>query len=124
MVSGDDVTADYASASFNNRDVGTAKPVSVNGISLSGADAGNYTSNNTASTTANITARPITVTAASDTKVYDGTTSSNGNPTVTTGTLAPGDTASFTQSFANKNVGTSKTLTPAGSVTDGNSGGN
>ena len=38
--------------------------------------------------------------------------------------LAPGDTASFTQSFNNKNVGTTKTVIPAGSVNDGNSGNN
>ena len=52
---GDDVTAAYASASFADANVGTGKPVSVSGITLSGADAGNYTFNSTASTTANIT---------------------------------------------------------------------
>src|SRR5205814_1848302 len=59
-----------------------------------------------------------------DNKTYDGATSSTGTPTLTLGSLASGDTANFTQSFANKNVGTSKTITPAGSVTDGNSGNN
>src|SRR5205807_1444939 len=37
-VSGDIFTDSYTSASFNNKNVGTAKPVSVNGISISGAD--------------------------------------------------------------------------------------
>ena len=37
-------------ASFADKNVGTAKPVSVSGISISGADAGNYTFNTTAST--------------------------------------------------------------------------
>src|SRR5204863_279271 len=55
-------------------------------------------------------------------KGYDGTTSSAGAPTITTGTLAAGDTASWTQSFDTKNVGSSKTLTPAGTVADGNTG--
>jgi hypothetical protein len=78
----------------------------------------------TAATTANITRRPITVTAATDSKVYDGTTSSVGVPTITTGSLAAGDSAAFTQTFDTRNVGTGKTLAAAGSVTDGNSGTN
>src|SRR5207248_10632186 len=66
--------------------------------------------------------RSITVTAATNTKTYDGTTSAAATPTITSGTLATGDTASFTESYGNKNVGTGKTLTPSGSVSDGNSG--
>ena len=69
-----------------------------------------------------ITGRAITVTAATDTKVYDATTSSDGVPTVTSGSLASGDTATFTQTFGNADVGTGKTLTPAGMVNDGNGG--
>jgi REP element-mobilizing transposase RayT len=48
--------------------------------------------------------------------------SSSGVPTITAGTLVSGDTASWTQSFSSKNVGTSKVIIPAGSVSDGNSG--
>src|SRR5262249_9558312 len=44
----------YSSASFADPDAGTAKPVSVAGISISGPDAGNYQLNSTASTTADI----------------------------------------------------------------------
>ncbi len=71
-----------------------------------------------------IVARAITVTAASDTKVYDSTTSSSAVPTVTTGSLAGTDTGAFTQTFDTANVGTAKTLTPAGLVSDGNGGAN
>jgi hypothetical protein len=71
-----------------------------------------------------ITARPITVTAAPDTKTYDGTTSSTATPTITSGTLAAGDTANFSQAFDSPNAGTGKTLTPSGSVNDGNAGNN
>ena len=39
-------------------------------------------------TTGEITARAITVTATTDTKAFDGTTTSAGIPTVTSGTLA------------------------------------
>ena len=45
-------------------------------------------------------------------------------PTITGGSLVSGDTAAFTETFDTKNVGTGKTLTPAGSVSDGNSGNN
>jgi YDG domain len=124
-VSGDVLTLSYTSASFNNKNVGTTKPVSVSGISISGTDAGNYNLLNTgASTAADITARAITVSAVTDTKVYDGTTSSIGLPNVTSGSIATGDVTNFSQTFATKTVGTSKTLVPAGSVLDGNSGNN
>ena len=57
------VTDAYTSASFNNKNAGTAKPVNVSGISISGADAANYTlSNTTATATADITAIAVTVT--------------------------------------------------------------
>ena len=73
-------------------------------------------------TTGVITARAITVTAATDTKGYDATTSSAAIPTITSGTLAGSDTGVFTQTFDTANVGTGKTLTPAGTVSDGNGG--
>lgn len=71
-----------------------------------------------------ITARPITVTASTGSKVYDRTTSSTSTPSITTGSLAFSDTANFTQSYDTFLVGTGKTLTPSGSVNDSNSGNN
>jgi hypothetical protein len=71
-----------------------------------------------------ITARPITVTAVHDSKVYDATTDSDKTPTITSGTLAGTDSAAFTQSFGSAHVGTGKTLTPDGYVVDGNHGDN
>jgi hypothetical protein len=68
--------------------------------------------------------RAITVTAASATKVYDGTTSSSAVPTITGGSLAAGDTACFTQSYDTAAFGSGKTLKPFGCVNDGNSGNN
>ena len=124
-VAGDVFTDTYTTAVFADKNVGTGKTVSVSGVSISGTDAANYTlSSTTTSTMANITARPITVTAATDSKVYDGTASSVGVPTITSGSLAPGDSATWTQTFDTKNVGTGKTLTPSGSVSDGNGGAN
>ncbi|HEY6963326.1 MAG TPA: YDG domain-containing protein, partial [Gaiellaceae bacterium] len=121
----DSLTLGYGSAAFGDRNVGTAKPVGVSGISVSGADAGNYSLlNTTASTTANITARPITVTAVADSKTYDGTTGSNATPTVPSGSIAVNDVSDFSETFATKTVGSGKTLVPAGSVLDHNGGGN
>jgi len=71
-----------------------------------------------------ISARPISVTAMADTKIYDCSTSSAAVPSITSGTLVTGDVASFTQSFADKSVGAGKTMIPAGSVADGNNGNN
>src|SRR5262249_5555826 len=68
---GDNLTEVYISASFADKNVGTAKSVSVSGISISGTDAANYTANTTAGASANITARSLTVSASGQSKVYD-----------------------------------------------------
>ena len=65
-VAGDTVTDSYTGASFATATAGTGKAVSVVGIAIGGADAGNYAlQNTTASTTANITAGATTVTVTS-----------------------------------------------------------
>jgi hypothetical protein len=69
-VTGDVLTDSYASATFADNNVGTGKAVSVSGIAISGADAGNYTPNTTATTTANITPRPLSVTANDASRLY------------------------------------------------------
>ena len=81
---------------------------------IDGNAGANYTITFVSVTTGVITGRAITVTASTDTKIYDATTSSTAIPTITSGTLAGGDTAAFTQTFDTANVGTAKTLTPAG----------
>ncbi|MEI7667039.1 MAG: YDG domain-containing protein, partial [Synechococcaceae cyanobacterium ELA263] len=71
---------------------------------------------------------PLTISAATDSRVYNGTTSSSGTPTVTSGQVFSGDTLSgLSQAFASKNVlGTNQsTLNVSGySLIDGNSGNN
>jgi hypothetical protein len=123
VFSGDAVTLHTAGAvgTFSGRNVANGLRVNVSGLTIGGAQKGDY-SLKQPTATANITARPITVTAAADTKTYDGTTSTTSTPTITSGSLATGDTAAFTETFAAKNAGTGKTLTPAGSVNDGNGG--
>jgi filamentous hemagglutinin family protein len=78
-VAGDALTTGYTSAAFADANVGTGKTISVSGISLSGTDAGNYTFNTSATTTANVTAAPLTITANAATKTYDGLAYSGGN---------------------------------------------
>ena len=63
FVAGDDVTLDTSGATgtFDSKDVGTGKTVTVSGLALTGADAGNYILT-PPTTTANITAATLTVT--------------------------------------------------------------
>jgi autotransporter-associated beta strand protein len=108
------------SASFDNKNVGTGKTVTVTGYT---APNSNY-SLTQPSLTANITVRNITVTASADFKEYDGNASSSATPSVPA--LQSGDVVGTapTQSFNNKNVGTGKTLTASGLVINDGNGGN
>ena len=123
-IAGDNLTFS-SNATFADKNVGAGKAVSITSIAISGgASQANYAlANTTTSTTASITARAITVTAVATSKTYDGTVSSSGVPTISPA-LVGADTATFTQSYDNKNAGTGKTLAPAGAVNDGNGGGN
>ena len=106
FIAQDNVTASYSRATGE----------AVNNYSISAvlnplAALNNY---NITYNTANFTIakRQITVQAAADNKIYDGTVNSNVLPTITEGTLANGENAVLVQEFANKDVATNKTLTP------------
>src|SRR5207249_8062156 len=74
-VIGGDVVTCTGTATFDTASVGTGKTVTVSGLTLSDAAAGNYTlASTTATTTAAITAVPLTATVTAATKSYDGTT--------------------------------------------------
>src|SRR5262249_30016472 len=107
-VAGDSLTTSYASASFASKNIGTAKTISTSGIPVTGTDATNHSANTTTTAMADITPRPLTVSATGANQVYDGTTTA----TVTlSDDRVAGDslTTSYTSaSFANKNVGTAK----------------
>lgn len=118
-------------ANFDTKHVGTDKPVT---FETTFADA-TYdlfaplgTTPGTYQARADILVRPLTVSAVTDTRPYNGTTSSDGVPTAEG--LQPGDTLDgpFTQLFADKDVlGTNaSTLVADGSytVSDGNGGSN
>jgi hypothetical protein len=66
-----------------------------------------------------VATRAITVSPVPVSKIYDGNVTANGTPTVTVGSLASGDTATFTQTFATATVGTSKSVIPAGTIAKG-----
>ena len=57
LISGDDVTIDFSSAvgTFDTKNVGTAKPVSLTGLRLAGTSSGNYSFASSSSLTGNIT---------------------------------------------------------------------
>ncbi|MCU7376186.1 YDG domain-containing protein [Paucibacter sp. O1-1] len=69
-VTGDDVSYIGGAARFSDQNVANGKAVTGTGLSLAGADAGNYAVNSTALTTANITPAPLTITANDATKRY------------------------------------------------------
>src|SRR5262249_36495445 len=102
---GDGLNDIFANAAFPYKKVGFLKTISVSGIAGSGADAANYTANAAAGTSANITTRPLAVTAQGVNKVYDGTTTA----TVTlSDNRVVGDALAETYisaAFADKNLG-------------------
>src|SRR5581483_11716308 len=117
LVGGD--TANFTE-SYASKNVGTGLTLTPAGSVSDGNGGNNYAVTFVNDTTGVITARAITVSAATNSKGYDGTTSAAATPTITTGSLVGGDSANFTESYASKNVGTGLTLTPSGSVSDGN----
>ena len=117
VVSPDLVTCSATSASFADDDIGTAKPVTATGIKLAGVNVNKYTLiSTTATTTANITARPLTVQVTVANKLYDGTTNATVSKCTLIGlTWANWVTCSASRaSFADANVGTNKTVTATG----------
>src|SRR5439155_9400529 len=77
IVSGDEVSLGTSGvAIFNDATIGTAKPVSVSGLTLTGAAAGNYVlTSDTVLTTGNIASAPLTIIGLSaENKIYDATT--------------------------------------------------
>ncbi|MCA9051559.1 MAG: hypothetical protein KDA89_22630, partial [Planctomycetaceae bacterium] len=68
IVSGDSVNA-AAAGTFDNKNVGANKTVTIGAVTLSGADSGNYTVGAAPDTTADITPAPLAVAADATSKV-------------------------------------------------------
>ncbi|MBY0477471.1 MAG: T9SS type A sorting domain-containing protein, partial [Chitinophagaceae bacterium] len=126
IIGTDDVVLNNpTSGLYNNKHVGTGKNVVVTGLSISGADAGNYALTST-SANANIgviTIRPVNVTAQTDSRIYNGTNSSSVSPV---GEALQGSdtyTTLGTQTYNNKHVASGKIMIATGAViNDGNGG--
>ena len=133
VVSGDTVSLSTSSAAgaFADKTVGTGKAVTVSGLTISGADAGNYALTQPTGLTANITAATLTVSGiTASNKTYDGNTTA----TLSVGSAAlvgviSGDTVTLSTSsaagtFADKTVGTGKGVTVSGLTISGTDSGN
>jgi filamentous hemagglutinin family protein len=108
LISGD-MLAVNASGTFSDKNAASGKTVTL--ISgYSGADVGNYTITSQVITLANITPKTLTVSAAAQSKVYDGATAAT--LTYTDNRIA-GDVLAFTSNanFSDKNVGAAKSVT-------------
>ncbi|HTY36645.1 MAG TPA: YDG domain-containing protein [Bacteroidota bacterium] len=131
-IASDNVTLDLSAVAgnFSDKTVGLNKTVAVSGLVLAGTSSGNYNLTQP-STTANITAKNLTVTGiTANDKTYDGTTSAtlNTSAAALVGTVA-GDNVTLqssgaTGTFSDNQVGTNKTVTIAGLTLGGSDAGN
>nr|WP_319564646.1 YDG domain-containing protein [uncultured Rhodoferax sp.] len=132
IISGDNLSiGGTASGAFANKNVGTAKPVTVTGNTLSGTDAGNYNIVQQTGLTADITKKDVAVSGlTAGNKVYDAglTATLSGTAALVSGDIISGDNLSIggtaTGAFANKNVGTTKPVTVTGNTLSGTDAGN
>ncbi|SDR33569.1 filamentous hemagglutinin family N-terminal domain-containing protein [Paraburkholderia fungorum] len=118
------VLGNSATGNFNNKNVGTGKPVST-GMTISGTDAANYTLAQPTGVTADITAALIGVTATGINKQYDGTTAAQVN--LASPGLVAGDNVSFsgyTATFSQANVGSNLPVAVIGIGLSGADAGN
>lgn len=127
-LAGDVVTLNgQLSASFASKNAGSSVDVLVSGLSLGGADAGNYTLSNTP-LHATISQRPLPVTGLrSQDKVYDATTQADLSGTAAISALA-GDAVTLSGSvsahFQTATVGDGKALLLSGLALSGADAGN
>lgn len=126
-IGGDAVSFSVGSTLFSDKNVGTGKTVTIGGLALTGADAGNYLLAATSATAAaDITARAVTASVTANNKVYDGTTAATLSGTSLANVLG-GETVNYSissVSFGDKTVGTGKTITAGGLTLTGADAGN
>jgi hypothetical protein len=119
LINEDDVTVSFTGV-FSDADVGTGKTVTLTGTS-SGSDVGKYTITNQATTTASITAKPLSINGiTAEDKTYDGTTSATLDVSgIAYNGKVAGDnvTATFTGVFSDVNTEVGKTVTLTGTAT-------
>ena len=117
--SGDNLTLQGAgSAVFADKNAGFGKAVTVTGLSLAGTDAGNYNLLQPSGLTASINKASLAIGGlAASNKVYDASVAATLAGTATVAALggdAVGVTGTASAAFADKNVGTGKTVVVSG----------
>ncbi len=122
-VTGDVLTLSGGTGAFANKNAGTAINVSVTGLVLGGADAGNYdvlggTPRFTG--TANITKANLVLTALTQSKTYDGSTAVGNAGAYTASGVVAGESISATLVYADKNAGSNKTIVIGNAAGDAN----
>jgi formylglycine-generating enzyme required for sulfatase activity len=127
-IDGDTVTVSAGTIAFANKNVGTGKTITLSGWSLTGTDAGNYSLSAQSNATANITAKPVTITGLSaSNKFHNGLPSATVSGTAVINGLVSGDTVTVvtgTAAFADANIGNGKTVTFSGWSLTGTDAGN
>jgi hypothetical protein len=134
VIAGDTVNLSTAGASgsFADKNVGASKTVSILGLTISGADSGNYILTATSATAiADITPKFLTFTGVTaNNKVYDATTNAavNISGAALSGVIGTDvvtlSAAAASGTFANKNVGVGKTVNISGLSLSGADGTN
>ncbi|WP_323144252.1 YDG domain-containing protein [Massilia phyllosphaerae] len=129
VIGGDSVTVSgTGTGAFADKNAGTGKTVTVSGLTLSGADAGNYNIVQPAGLNADIGKASLAVTGVTaNNKTYDGSTAAtlSGNATVAAfGSDAVSVGGSGTASFADKNAGSGKLVSVTGFALSGADAGN
>ncbi len=113
VIGTDEVTATIA-GTFDTVTAGNNKSVTVTSLTLGGANAANYSVITPSTITGNITQKPVTVTAAANNKVYDGTDAATITVSATIGVIAP-DVVTVTGggTFASTAIATNINVTPS-----------
>ena len=130
VIAGDTVTYAGGTATFADKNVSTGKTVTAIGLGLTGADAGNYTVNTTATSTADISKSNISAVTGitANNKTYDATTTASLN---TSGAAFTGifggdvlNVSTATGAFVDANAGLIKTVNISGISLGGADAGN
>ncbi|MBM3639430.1 MAG: hypothetical protein FJW98_08390, partial [Actinobacteria bacterium] len=130
-ITGDNVTVDSSSASatFDTKNVGTSKVVSVVGVTIGGGDSGNYTLTQP-TLSADITRKTLTVTGLTGTdKVYDRDTTASFTGTAGLSGVVGSENVTVsasgaTATFATKTVENNKVVSVTGVTIGGSDSGN
>jgi len=133
VIAPDDVTVESSgySATFASADVADNIDVTVTGVTLAGAQAGNYTVSQPTGLKANITKLNLTISGAvAQPKIYDGNTDAVVDftgyelHTPVSGDVVSLDTSGYTAHFGTKDAGTAIAVTVTGVMLAGADAGN